>query len=119
MTSIDYAIEMARKIPYVKGEQRHFAVVLDRKGKLISQGANSYIVTHPLMHKHSKKLGLCKDFIHSEVNALIKDKSRKGFKLIVVRIDSKGNPCNSEPCSVCKAIIKDNFKNILSLEYST
>lgn len=79
---------------------------------------NFYEDTKRMAGQLGKKLGLCKDFIHSEVNALIKDKSRKGFKLIVVRIDSKGNPCNSEPCSVCKAVIA-TFSNIKSLEYTT
>lgn len=117
MSSIDYAIEMARKQPYTKNQQRHYSIILDKRGRMVSQGANSYVVTHPLMHKHSKKLGLCKDFIHSEVNALIKDKSRKGVKLIVVRIDSKGSPCNSEPCCVCKAVI-ETFSNIKTIEYT-
>lgn len=117
MSTLDYCIQKAREIPYVKGEQRHYSLVLDKRGKILAESANSYVKTHPMMHRHSKRLGMFKDFIHSEVNALIKDKTRKGVKLIVVRVNAKGEPCNSEPCCVCKEIIK-NFKNIKSVEYS-
>ncbi|MNL80043.1 hypothetical protein D3C87_2067860 [compost metagenome] len=69
------------------------------------------------MHKASRKVGLEKDYLHCEVAALIKDKDRKGSKLIVVRVDSKGQAVNSEPCPVCKEVLR-SFPNVKSIEFS-
>jgi deoxycytidylate deaminase len=104
--SLDYCIQEARKLPRVKDQQRHYAVVVDGKGRVISEGTNSYIKTHTMMHKASRKLGLEKDFCHAEQLALSRARGR-GCKLIVVRIDAKAQPCYSEPCPVCKLLIKE------------
>lgn len=117
MSSLEYALNKARELPYKRGEQRHYALVLDKKDRVISEAANSYIRTHTAMYKASRKLGLVKDYCHSELLALIKDRDRRGVKLVVVRVNSKGEACYSEPCLVCKEILK-NFNNIKSVEFS-
>lgn len=99
------AIDSARNIPYVKGQARVWSIVTDRKGKVVSSSGNSYTCTHPAMARTSKKLGLCKEYLHSEVSALLKAKG-KGCKLHVARVDSKGNPVSAFPCIVCQSFIK-------------
>lgn len=99
------AIDGARNIPYVKGQARVFSLITDRKGKIISSSANSYTCTHPAMARTSRKLGMLKEYLHSEVSALLKAKG-KGYKLYVARVDSKGNPVAAFPCQVCQAYIK-------------
>ena len=113
---MEYALSKAREIPYKRGYQRHYALVLDKKDRIISEAANSYTRTHTAMHKASRKLGLCKDFAHAECLALVKAKG-KGCKLIVVRVDSKGESCYSAPCPVCSLLIKE-AKHIKSVQYS-
>ena len=118
MTSIDYCLDKARAIPYRKHRSRHYAVVLDKRGKIVGEGANQY-KTHPLAAKAGKAVGLPdKQCIHSELAALLSDQKRKAVKLIVCRVDSKGASAYSEPCSVCKHLIMEYFPNIKSIEYS-
>lgn len=105
--TIQLALSEAKKIPYKQGEKRHFAIITDKKGHVVSMAANSYTCTHPVMHKASRKLGMVKDFLHSEVLALLRDKNQRGHKLTVVRIGKNGEPMPSTPCCVCWSLIKE------------
>jgi tRNA(Arg) A34 adenosine deaminase TadA len=116
MSNLEYALQQARKIPYVKGQARHYALVLDSKDRIISESANSYTRTHTAMHKASRKLGLLKDYAHAELLAIVKSRGR-GCKLLVVRVLADGSKANSEPCLVCKEILRNS--HIESVEYST
>lgn len=118
MTSIDYAIEMARKIPYAKGEQRHYSVVLDKRGKILAEAENSYIKSSPKMLKAGRKVGLDeKIFWHAECRALYSIKnSSKIYKLIVARVDAQGNAASSAPCKLCENVIKE--KGVKVIEYT-
>lgn len=118
MGNIDYCIDMARKIPYKRGEQRHYSVVLDKRGKILAEAENSYVKTSPKMLRASKKVGLEeKIFWHAECKALYSVKNvSKVHKLIVVRVDSKGNPAKSEPCTICLNLAKEIGVKII--EYS-
>lgn len=118
MTSIDYCLDKARAILYRKHRSRHYAVVLDKRGKVVGEGANQY-KTHPLAAKAGKAVGLpAKECVHAELSALLSDRYRKGVKLVVCRVDSRGRSAYSEPCQVCKYVIKEYFPNIKSIEYS-
>ncbi|MNL60222.1 hypothetical protein D3C87_1840190 [compost metagenome] len=48
-----------------------------------------------------------KDFLHSEVLALLRDKKQRGHKLTVVRVGKDGSPMHSMPCVVCMSLIKE------------
>jgi hypothetical protein len=107
--TLEIAIRKARETPFVKGQKRHYAITLDRRGKILSEAANSYIKTSPKMLEAGRKVGLtAKLFWHAECKAIyaVKDIS-KIHKIIVVRIDSKGQPVNSTPCVICERLIKD------------
>lgn len=113
---IEYCRKKACEIPHKKGKFRHYAVVLDKKGRIVSEGRNSYVKTHTHMHKASRKLGLEKDFLHAEVAALLKSKG-VGVKLVVVRVDCNGELMYSKPCPVCELLISE-AEHIESVEYS-
>ena len=115
MSWLDYCIEQCRKTPYKRGEQRHFCAIVDKRGRLISEAANSYTKTHTLMAKASKKLGVQKEFCHAEMLALVRARG-KGVKIFVARIDSQGNACYSAPCVVCASLISES--QIRSVEFS-
>lgn len=118
MTPIELAISKANEIPYIKGQYRHFAMVLDKRNRVISSSANSYVKTSPRAFKAASKVGRPEAvYLHAEMRALYLDKRRKGVKLIVVRVGAKGESLYSEPCSICKTILQD-FPNIKTIEYS-
>lgn len=102
---IEYCAEKAKEQPHKRQKFRHYCVVVDKRGRIVGESANSYVVTHPTMHRASRKVGLEKDYLHAEVGALIKSKG-KGRTLVVVRIDSKGNLIESSPCPVCSEVIR-------------
>lgn len=115
---IEYALEMARRMPYKRGEQRHYCVILDKRGRKLAESGNSYIKSSPKMMRAAERVGLKeKIYWHAECKAIysIKDVNR-AHKLIVARVDSKGNSVNSEPCCICAALIKDVGVKII--EYS-
>ena len=119
MSPFDYAIEKCKETPHRRGYSRHFCVISTKKGKVISEGRNSYYKTHPLTAKASKRAGKPeKQCICAEVAALLKDRYRKGYRLTVVRLDSKDNPCLSQPCVTCIEVLK-SFENIKVVEFST
>lgn len=113
---LDYCVAMANKTPYKRGYSRHYSVVVDRKGRVVGEAANSYTKTHTLMAKTSKKIGLCKEFCHAEMLAILRARG-KGYKIYISRIDAKGNPCYSAPCPVCSILIKE--AGIKSIEFTT
>lgn len=116
--SLQYCIDMARSIPFIRDQKRLFAVVLDKKNRIVSEASNSYTLTHPKQFKAAKRVGLDdKIYCHAELLALIRDKSRRGVKLIVARVTADGKPANAKPCVICETLLKE-FKNIQSVEYT-
>ena len=106
MSSLEYCLQKCREIPYKRGEQRHYSVVVDKRGRLISEAANSYTKTHTIMAKTSKRLGLEKEYCHAECLAIVRAKG-KGHKIYIVRVDAKNNACYSAPCPICAVLIKE------------
>lgn len=103
---IEYCAKMARLLPD-HYRFKHYCVITDKRGRIISEAANSYEVTHPTMYWTSRKLGLQKDYVHAEALALIRAKGR-GYRLTVVRVGATGNILNSCPCPVCSELIKQS-----------
>lgn len=80
--------------------------------KVLAQGVNKHFRIKPLDNK-SKYLA-----IHAEVDALssVKKKLLKGADILVIRVGSKSNLCNSRPCNSC--IEKLQQKGIRKAYYS-
>lgn len=116
--NIQYCIDMAAKQPYVKGQSRHYACLVNKKGQVVAESANSYTLTHTKQFHYAKRAGRPEAiYLHSEISCILKDRNRKGVKLFVVRIDSKGKAYYSAPCEVCSLALKE-YTNIKSVEYS-
>ncbi len=113
--NIQYCIDMAAKQAYVRKQSRHYAVVLDKKGRVVGEAANSYQKTHPIMKKTSNKLGLHKEYCHAEALAIVRAKG-KGEKLIVARVDNNNKSCYSAPCPICAFLAKE--AGIKSIEFT-
>jgi len=117
--SIEYAIEKAKELPWCKGEQRFYCMILDKRGKVLSTGYNSYTKTSPKMLMYAMELGNTdKVFWHSECNALSKlPKESKPYKIIIARITPGGNVGLAQPCPICMNAIKKS--GIQIIEHTT
>ena len=116
MSPLEYCLQKAGEIPYVKGQQRHYSVILCKRGRIISEAANSYTKTSTVMAKAAKRLKLdSKTFCHSEQLALVRSKG-KGYKLVVARVLADGSKANSQPCPICALLIRESQIEIV--EYS-
>lgn len=92
------------------------AMIMDRKGKVLSVGQNSYIKTHPLQAKHAAKTGNPeKQFLHAEIHAITKCRDlRKAHKIFVSRYNKMGEPVLAKPCPVCiSAIHASGIKHVI------
>ena len=114
--NLQYCIDKAKEQTYVRKQSRHYCVIVDKRGKIVAEAANDYLKTHTVMHKASRKLGLEKDYCHSEMLALVRSRG-KGVKMFIARVDSQGNACYSAPCIVCASLIAQS--QIKSVEFTT
>jgi deoxycytidylate deaminase len=117
----DYAVELAKnhhpENTGKKSPQSMVALALNKKGKIISIGYNSYSKTHPHQAKYAIKCGQPKKiWLHAEVAALIKAKESVD-KIVVVRVLRDGSVANATPCPVCAMAIK--AAGVRKIEYST
>lgn len=93
----------------MKNRQLITAVILDKRGNILSIGRNSYLKTHPLQASYARKVGEDKKiYLHAEVHAIIRcqDLSR-AYKILITRFDKFGNPRLAKPCAICENAIKD------------
>lgn len=83
------------------------ATVYDKKGRVLAVGHNSYVKTHPEMKKLACKCALQhKEFLHAEIDALLKCRGKKPYKIKIERYDKGGVPKNAAPCPICMLAIK-------------
>lgn len=118
MKHLDYCLQKAKEIPYVRHQQRHYAIVVDKRGRKLSEGKNDYYKTSPKMMRVAKKLGLDeKIFCHAEASAIFKLRNpEKAYKIVVARVLADGSPANSKPCPICEELCKKI--GIKSVEYT-
>lgn len=93
----------------MSSKQNITAIIFDKKGRVLSVGKNSYVKTHPKQAKHAKRVGLEeKIYLHAEMHAIIKCKDiDRAHKILVTRIDKRGNTAMAKPCPVCESAIKE------------
>lgn len=82
------------------------AVIVDKKGSVLSYGFNSYVKTHPKMlyNPHFSEFQI---FVHAEADAIY----HLGYKtdpytLIVCRLSKSNQVMNAKPCIGCYSEIK-------------
>ena len=95
------------------------ALILDKRGRVVSVGRNAYTKTHPLQAKCAEAVGEPhRIYLHAEIDALVKLKDwSKAYKLIVTRFTKDGKPANAMPCKACQHALK--LANITHVEYTT
>lgn len=106
---ITYCANKARNIKICKGRQRVYAVVLNKRGRIVGESANSYTKTHP------RNKDTLRPYLHAEQRAILKARGQ-GVKLVVARVTKDGELAYSKPCEVCEMWIRES--GIKSVEYS-
>lgn len=106
--SLEYCITKARQIPYVKGIQRIYSVMVDKKGRIVAESPNMMTKSHPLQKKYSLLAGLDRSrvMMHSELRSVILSKG-KGTKIYVARVGSDGRPLDAIPCPSCRMALNE------------
>lgn len=108
--NLKYCIEKASEVKHRRTFSRHYAVVTDKRGRIISEARNSYDKTHTVMKRAAERVypndKYHKEFCHAEALAIVRSKGR-GHRIYVARVDYKGRPVNSKPCDICSFLIKE------------
>jgi deoxycytidylate deaminase len=104
---LNKAITLATKLPHQK--QRIYAIIVDKKNRILASGKNSYSKSHPLQAyycelatKENHKI-----FVHAELQALVHLKGQVADKIFVARVSKNGTPLPSSPCPICRLAIRD------------
>lgn len=83
------------------------AVVMDKRGRPLSIGRNSYTRTHPLQARAAARVGQPERiYIHAELDAILKCRDiDKAYKIFISRYNKQGQPVNAKPCLSCQYIL--------------
>ena len=86
------------------------AILLDRRGNIISSGTNSFCKTHPYQKKLSEKVVIKHKreqiYLHAEISALVKCNTTP-YTIIVARIGKNESVYRlAKPCPICQEAIK-------------
>ena len=83
------------------------AKTYDRKGRLIAVGTNNYKKSHPLQAYFAEKAGFPdKQYLHSEVQSLLRSGDKQVDRITVERYHANGSPALASPCPICREAIK-------------
>lgn len=101
------AIQLASEVDYgvgKRGSYRLASVVVDKRGKILGEGVNSY-KTHPFSLQHSEY-----PYLHAERAAIIACKpfitELNDFNIYTVRIKKDGSIGLAMPCESCMMMLE-------------
>lgn len=114
---LNKTLDIAKSIPYIRGQQRVAAVALDKRGRVLASKTNSYIKTHPVQAEYAEKTGNPdKCFLHAEIRCIIAaQKVGEIHKIVVARAGKSGMMLPSKPCVICTMAIQE--AGIKEVEY--
>lgn len=95
-----------KELDSIKYQHKIGAIVLDKKGNVLSIGFNSYIKTHPKQFHYNRNINPTRIFLHAEIDALVKCRG-KPHTMIISRIGKDSSIKLSRPCKGCFNAIKD------------
>jgi deoxycytidylate deaminase len=100
--------------------------IILKKGKITASAVNLETKSHPIQASYGRRASYIhnneglkqKQFLHSEMNSLIRSKG-KGDTIVVARVGGRGGKelRNSRPCVVCSIALKEY--GIKHIHYST
>jgi deoxycytidylate deaminase len=98
-------------------KQRVFAIITDKKGRILASGGNSYTKSNPLQAYYAELVTKerHKIYVHAELQALVHLKGKKADKIFVARVAKDGTPLPSHPCPICSMALRDaGIKEIIT-----
>lgn len=94
------------------------AKAYDKRGRLLAVGLNSYRKTSTVQRHYAILAGLPeKEYLHSEIQALLRCKDKTPYRLTVERYTNDGEPALAAPCPVCSLAIRTYGVKVL--EYTS
>jgi len=116
--AIEISQMTADNIPLSGKRRRLAAICLDKRGDVISIGVNNYDKSHPTQYHFANKCNMPdRIYLHAEVCAIIKAKTKDIHTIIVSHVNIAGKLLNAKPCVICRmAIAQAGIKNVY---YST
>lgn len=95
-----------QQVKCTRKKYKIIACALDKKGKVLAMRTNEYNCSHPLQKHFAVLAGKPEAiFLHAEIAALIAAR-KEVHKLLIARIDKKGNPLSAKPCPICEKAIE-------------
>ena len=101
-------VALALKMPVKASQQRLAAICLDRKGKVLGRGVNSYTRTHPLQKHFAVLAGMSeeKSFLHAELQAVLRSRDKEIHTVFVARVLKDDTISLARPCAACMKALK-------------
>ena len=101
-------VALALKMPVKASQQRLAAICLDRKGKVLGRGVNSYTRTHPLQKHFAIAVGMSeeKTFLHAELSAVLRSRDKEIHTIYVARVLKDDTISLAKPCKACSQMLK-------------
>lgn len=105
------AIDGARAIQHKAGEARVYAIVTDKRGKVIAKGSNVYGRSHPKQKEYNYAAGVNKIRcnLHAELRVLLQAAkvNPKDCTITVARVGARGETLPAYPCISCRLAIQE------------
>lgn len=108
LAMIKQVSDMVIEMPVKRSEQRLAAICVDKKGKVLGRGVNSYTRTHPLQKHFAILAGMPEEkmFIHAELSAILRCRDKEINTIYVARALKDGNISLAKPCAACVQALK-------------
>lgn len=111
----------------VSDSPNRMGAILLKRNKIVSAATNSYTKTHPIQKwaaertarlYNQKDYGM-KQYLHSEINAIIKARGEFADTIVVCRVGGHGGKelRSARPCKICSAFLIKH--GIFHVHYST
>ena len=105
---IQQTVDLAIKMPVKASQQRLAAICVDRKGKVLGRGVNSYTRTHPLQKHFAIMAALPEEkmFLHAELQAVLRSRDKEIHTIYVARVLKDDTISLAKPCKACSQMLK-------------
>ena len=105
---IQQTVDLALKMPVKASQQRLAAICVDKKGKVLGRGVNSYTRTHPLQKHFAIMAALPEEkmFLHAELQAVLRSRDKEIHTIYVARVLKDDTISLAKPWKACEQMLK-------------
>lgn len=99
-------IKLAKELNNKK--ENFCAIIIDRKGRILSYGFNSYSKTSPQQKEYACRVGKFDSiFNHAEIDAIRKIQNGIPYAIYIARVNKNEKILLSKPCEICSLAINE------------